>query len=282
MGNSLKTVLLLGALTGLAIFVGDSLGGRSGAVLAFGLMLGINFFSYWYSDKIILKMYRAREISEGELPEIYSIVRDLTERAGLPMPKIYMLPSEAPNAFATGRDPAHAAVAVTNGLLRLLNREEVEGVLAHELAHVANRDTLIGTIAASLAGGIALIARIAGWSMLFAGGRDSEDGNFVGALALMILTPIIAMIIQMAISRSREFAADARGAEFAGSPDGLANALRKLESMSGRTKPLNQTPATSHLFIVNPLSAGGAAKLFSTHPPTEERISRLMSIDPSF
>ena len=273
--NAAKTAALMTGLTVLLVFAGGALGGRSGMILFFIIAAGMNLFSYWFSDKIVLKMYKAKEVTEGEAPELYGVVRDLAARANMPMPKVYVIPSEAPNAFATGRNPNHAAVAATRGTLRLLNREELTGVLAHELAHVRNRDILIGTIAATIAGAISMMATMAQWAMIFGGGRrDGNNGGIVGMLAMMILAPIAAGLIQMAISRSREYEADASGAALCGNPMWLASALRKLEAASRRV-PIDANPATAHMFIVNPLRGGGMAKLFSTHPPIAERVSRL-------
>jgi heat shock protein HtpX len=239
---------------------------------------GMNFFSYWFSDKIVLRMYNAQEVGPQESPELYGMVQELCRRANLPMPKVYLIPQEAPNAFATGRNPEHAAVAVTEGLLKLMKREEIMGVLAHELAHVRNRDILIGSIAATMAGAIMMLADMARWSAIFGGGRrDGEEGGGGGGLGLIlmsILAPLGAMLIQMAISRSREYMADATGASFAGTPEGLARALEKLGAYSKRL-PMNASPSTAHMFIVNPLSGRSLMSLFSTHPPLEERIARL-------
>jgi len=240
---------------------------------------GMNFFSYWFSDKIVLRMYHARAVGPQEAPELYGTVQTLCRRANLPMPKVYVIPQAAPNAFATGRNPEHAAVAVTEGLLKLMGREELMGVLAHELSHVRNRDILIGSIAATLAGAIMLLANMARWSAIFGGGRrDSEEGGGGGGglalIAMSIVAPLAAMLIQMAISRSREYMADATGASFAGSPQGLASALEKLGAYSKRL-PMDASPATAHMFIVNPLSGRSLMSLFSTHPPLEERIARL-------
>jgi heat shock protein HtpX len=237
---------------------------------------GMNFVSYWFSDKIVLRMYGAQQVDETQAPELYSMVRRLSERAGLPMPKVYIMDQDQPNAFATGRNPEHGAVAVTDGIMRILSKEELEGVLAHELAHIKNRDILVGTVAASIAGAISYLAQMAQWSMLF-GGRSDDEGEGsspVAALVMMIVGPIAAMMVQMAISRSREYGADAGGAEISGNPLFLAGALRKLQMASERI-PMDANPATSHMFIVNPLSGGGILKLFSTHPPMEERIARL-------
>ena len=274
--NTAKTAALMVGLTVLLVFAGGALGGQGGMILAFVFALAMNAFSYWFSDKMILKMYRAKEATEQEVPVLYDVVRDLAMRANMPMPKVYLIPNDAPNAFATGRNPNHAAVAATTGILRLLSREELTGVMAHELAHVRNRDILIGTIAATIAGAISLLASMAQWAMIFGGGRSDDDdgGGIVGLIAMMIIAPIAAMLIQMAISRSREYQADATGARLSGNPMWLASALRKLEAGSKRI-PMNASPATAHMFIVNPLRGGGVAKLFSTHPPMDDRIARL-------
>jgi heat shock protein HtpX len=279
MKNNMKTALLLGSLAGLMVFLGSLLGGRSGAMLGLGFAAVMNLGSYWFSDRIALKMSRARPVSRGEAPELYAAVERLTRRAGLPMPSLHLIPSKQPNAFATGRNPAHAAVAVTEGILEILSPDELEGVLAHELAHVRNRDILIASVAATIAGAISFVATMARWGAMFGGGGDDEDnpGGILGLLAASIVAPIAAMIMQMAVSRSREFAADALGAEIAGRPQGLASALRKLEVMSQRV-PMAVNPSAAPMFIVNPLRgawAQGASRMFSTHPPTEERISRL-------
>jgi heat shock protein HtpX len=283
MGNWFRTTLLLGVMTILIVFIGNLLGGRQGMILAFVLAIGMNFFSYWFSDKIVLKMYRAGEVTETESPELHRIVSRIAERANLPMPRIYVIPQEAPNAFATGRNPEHAVVAVTEGLLKLLNRDEIEGVLSHELAHVKNRDILIGSIAATMAGAIMIIANMARWAAIFGGGsRDSEGGRGLGGigfLAMSILAPIAAMLIQMAISRSREYHADESGANYAGHPEGLASALQKLGAYSKKL-PMEASPQTAHMFIVNPLSGKSLMSLFSTHPPLEERIARLRGMKP--
>jgi len=283
MGNQLKTGLLLGVLTALIIMFGSALGGGNGMMIAFLFALGMNIFSYWFSDKIVLRMYNAQEASEAESPELFSIVHRLTSAAGLPMPKLYIIPDESANAFATGRNPEHAAVAVTQGILRLLGTNELEGVLAHELAHVKNRDILIGTVAAVLAGVITYIANMAQWGAMFGGFSRSDDdeggSGIFGTLVLAIIAPIAALIIQMAISRSREYLADETGAKFAGTPSGLAGALEKLESASQRVA-LQATPATAHMFIIKPFIGGGIMNLFSTHPPIEERIKRLRELRP--
>ena len=274
--NTAKTAALMVGLTVLLVFAGGALGGQGGMIFAFVFALAMNAFSYWFSDKIVLKMYRAKEATEQEAPQLYDVVRDLAMRANMPMPKVYVIPDDAPNAFATGRNPNHAAVAATTGILRFLSREELTGVMAHELAHVRNRDILIGTIAATIAGAISVLANMAQWAMIFGGGRSDDDdgGGIVGLIAMMIIAPIAAMLIQMAISRSREYQADATGARLCGNPMWLASALRKLEAASKRI-PMNASPATAHMFIVNPLRGGGVAKLFSTHPPMDDRVARL-------
>jgi heat shock protein HtpX len=276
MSNQLKTTILLAALTAIIILIGRFLGGQSGMMIAFVLAAVMNIGSYWYSDKIVLSMYRAKEVSEAEAPRLHAIVRRLSQRAGLPMPRIYITEQASPNAFATGRDPSHAAVAVTRGLLDLMGDDEIEGVIAHELGHVKNRDILISSIAATLAGAIMIIASMARWAALFGGfGRSSErNGGAIGLLLTALVAPIAATVIQLALSRSREFQADATGAKISGNPGGLANALRKL-GMATKRVPMNASPSTAHMFIVNPLRAGQFAKLFSTHPPLEERIARL-------
>ena len=278
--NTLKAWLLMSVLTVLLILIGSAIGGRSGAMLFFIIALAMNFFTFFFSDSIAIKMTRSYSITENEAPELYAIIRRLSQRAGMPMPKVFITPSEQPNAFATGRGPSHAAVAVTEGLLHLLSRSELEGVLAHEMAHIKNRDVLIGTIVASLAGAITMIANMLQWGLMFGGlrGDDEEEGGgiagLVGSLVMIIVAPIAAMLVQMAISRSREYEADATGARIAGLPDGLANALLKLER-GVRQIPMQVNPATSHLFIINPLSGETVARLFSTHPPIEERVKRL-------
>jgi heat shock protein HtpX len=272
MGNTVKTTVLLAALSGLLLVIGDLLGGRSGLVIALGFAVVMNIGSYWFSDKIVLSMYRAQPVGPGH--PLFQIVQRLSQRAGLPMPKVYIIPDASPNAFATGRNPDHAAVAATEGILRLLSEDELAGVVAHELAHVKHRDILISSVAATIAAAIMMAARFA---MFFGGGRsnDREGGsNPLALLAMMILAPIAAMLIQAAISRSREFAADAGGAQIAGSPYGLASALRKLESASKQI-PLEANPATAHMFIMKPFSVSGMLSLFSTHPPTEQRIAAL-------
>jgi heat shock protein HtpX len=275
--NALKTVFLMTLMMMLFLLVGGLLGGRDGLMIAFIFSLVMNFFSYWFSDKIVLSMYGAREVTEREAPQLYRLVRKLAQNAGLPMPKVYVIDNPNPNAFATGRNPQNAAVAVTTGILRILNDDELEGVLAHELAHVKHRDILLATIVATFVGTITFISRMAGWTMMFAGGsRDREDnGNLVASLVLMIVAPIAAVLLQLAISRSREFMADEGGAKISGKPLSLASALRKLEQAAQIFPMHNANPSTAHLFIVNPLRGGGIAKLFSTHPPIEERIQRL-------
>ena len=281
MGNLFKTAVLLAALTSLVVLIGQAIGGQQGMVIAFILAVAMNFGSYWFSDRIVLAMYRAQPIEEAQAPDLYRIVRRLTTRAGIPMPRVYLIPGDTRNAFATGRSPQHAAVAVTEGIMRMLDDEELEGVLAHELSHVKNRDTLTMTIAATLAGVITYLAHMAQWAAIFGGGRrDDEEGSgggVFGALLMAILAPIAAMLIQLAISRAREFQADASGAQLAGRPWGLAKALEKLE-MASRMAPMDATPATAHLFIVNPLRGEGLATLFSTHPPIQERIARLRAM----
>ena len=282
--NNLKLVVLLALLTGLLITAGKAFGGTGGMMLMFVVSMGINFFSYWYSDKIVLKMYDAREVDIHTAPELVGMVANLARRAGMPMPRVYIIDTDAPNAFATGRDPEHAAVAVTSSLMRALTPQELEGVMAHELAHVKNRDTLISTLVASLAGAISMLANMAQWAAIFGAGRgnDEEDGGggLIGSLFMIILAPIAAMLIQMGISRSREFLADETGARMAGNPLALASALRKIEHYAmHRTMP-QATPATSHMFIVNPFAGTGTwmLSLFSTHPPTDARVQKLQAL----
>lgn len=275
--NVTKTVLLMVGLTVLLVLVGGALGGRQGTIFAFVVSMVINGVSYWFSDKIVLKMYGARQVTEAEAPQLYSVTQELAVRMNTPMPKVYIIPSDAPNAFATGRNPEHAAVAATEGILKLLTRDELTAVMAHELSHVHNRDILISTIAASIAGTITMLASIARWGFMFGGGqgrRDDRDGSPIAAIAMMILAPFAAGLIQMAISRSREYQADESGAHLCGNPMLLASALKKLEAGSQRI-PMDATPTTAHLFIVNPLHGGGFSSLFSTHPPMEARIARL-------
>jgi len=277
--NALKTTLLLGLMTGLILWVGDTVGGRDGLMMAFLFAVVMNFGSYWFSDKIVLRMYRAQPLTETDAPDLFRMVRELTTRAHIPMPALYVLPQDAPNAFATGRSPSHAAVAVTSGIVRMLSPAELRGVIAHELGHVANRDTLISTIAATMAGVIMMVARMAQFGLMFGGGRRDNDDNGgpLGALAMIIVAPLAAMLIQMAISRSREFGADAFSAKTTHDPLSLASALEKIARGNERI-PMDAGPATAHLFIMNPLSARRLAGLFSTHPPTEERIRRLRSM----
>jgi heat shock protein HtpX len=273
MANTVKTALLLGALSALFLFLGEALGGAQGLMIGFVFALVSNFVSYWFSDKIVLAMYRAKEV--GPDHRLHRTVTRLAERAGLPMPRVYVIPDSSPNAFATGRNPHHAAVAATEGILQLLNDDELDGVIAHELAHVKHRDILISSIAATLAAAIMMTARFA---MFFGGGRrnDRDGVNPVAAIGMMILAPIAAMLIQMAISRSREFDADAGGAGIVGTPNGLIKALRKLE-VGSKAVPLDANPATAHMFIIRPFSAGGLTGLFRTHPPTEQRIQALLN-----
>jgi len=270
---------LMVSLTLLLVFVGAALGGKNGMTIALIFAFGMNFITYWFSDKIVLKMYKAKQVTEAQAPELYGTVRRLAQKAELPMPKVYIMDQEQPNAFATGRNPKHGAVAVTTGIMRILSREELEGVLAHELAHIKNRDVLVGTIAATIAGAISYLAQMAQWAMIF-GGRSSDEGehgNPIATIVMMIVGPIAAMLVQMAISRSREYGADAGGARISGNPLYLADALKKLQ-MASQKIPMNANPATSHMFIVNPLTGGGILKLFSTHPPIDERVARLESM----
>jgi heat shock protein HtpX len=279
--NTFRTTILLAVLTALLVWLGDMFGGRQGAVIALVMAGAMNFFSYWFSDKIVIKMYGGQEVGPQDDPELYGIVQDLAQRAGLPMPKVYVLPQDTPNAFATGRNPQHAAVAVTHGIRRILTKRELAGVLGHELSHVNNRDILVSTIAATLAGAISYLAYMAQWAAIFGGGRDRDGeggGNIFSLLFMMIVAPIAAMLIQMAVSRSREYGADVGGAKVTGDPLALASALRKLH-MGSQNIPLQVNDATAnataHMFIVNPLTGRGLASLFSTHPPMEERITRL-------
>ncbi|HXY53802.1 MAG TPA: zinc metalloprotease HtpX [Nitrospirota bacterium] len=278
--NTVKTIGLMVFMTLLLVFVGAAIGGRSGMIFAFAMATIMNFGAYWFSDKIVLRMYGAQPVSEAEAPELYSIVRTLVQKAGMPMPKVYIIPEETPNAFATGRNPEHAVVAVTRGIMKLLSREELSGVIGHELAHIKHRDMLTGTIVATIAGAISMLAQMAQWALFFGGGRrdDDEGGSPIAALVMMIVAPIAAMLVQMAISRTREYEADAGGAKIAGSPSGLANALLKLEKGNQVIPMEDAKPATAHMFIVNPLHGGGLMNLFSTHPPIAERVKRLQEM----
>ncbi|MEI6669015.1 MAG: zinc metalloprotease HtpX [Acidobacteriota bacterium] len=275
MGNAIKTTLLLGLLSGVLMVMGDMFGGRGGLVMGFGFAVVMNFGSYWFSDRIVLRMYRAQPV--GPEHRLYQTVMRLSQRASLPMPKVYVIPDASPNAFATGRDPSHAAVAATEGILRVLDDRELEGVIGHELAHVKNRDILISSVAATLAAAIMMIANMARWAAFFGGGRsdDREGGNPIALLATIILAPVAAMLIQSAISRSREFGADAGGAAIAGSPYGLVDALKKLE-VASKQIPLDANAATAHMFIIKPFTVSGLMSLFSTHPPTEARVRALL------
>lgn len=278
-----KTFVLMAALTGLFMVVGEALGGRSGMIFALLMAAGLNFFAYWFSDKMALRMSKARQVSEAEAPELHAVVADLARRAEIPKPSVHVIPEQTPNAFATGRSPSHAAVAVTEGILRLLSREELEGVLAHELGHIRNRDILISSIAAVMAGAISYLATMAQWAMIFGGfGRGDDDdgggiGGLIGGLVTIIIAPIAAALIQMAISRSREYLADATGAQICGRPTALASALKRLEEWNHRA-PMDVNPATAQMYIVNPLTASAMSNLFSTHPPIQERIRRLLSM----
>jgi len=275
--NTTKTFMLMALLTVLLVIVGNLIGGQNGMIMAFLFAVIMNFGSYWFSDKIVLKMYGGQELTQADAPELFQMTQELTARAGIPMPKLYVIRGEQPNAFATGRNPEHAAVAVTEGITRLLSRDELRGVLSHELAHIKHRDILVGTVAATMAGAISMLANIAHMSMIFGGGRSSDDrggGSAIGSLVAMLVAPLAAMLIQMAISRSREFLADEGGATMSGNPLSLANALKKLQA-GAKQIPMEASPSTAHMFIVNPLSGGGLTKLFSTHPPMEERIARL-------
>ena len=276
--NYLKTTILLVALAALLIWIGDLVGGFNGAMTAFIFALILNLGSFWFSDKIVLAMYRAKELPEGQSPAVYDIVKELAVKANIPMPKVYLVPIDAPNAFATGRNPKNAVVCVTRGILNILDREELEGVIAHEMSHIKNRDTLLMTVAATLASAIMMLAR---WATIFGGSGDRSErgrkGNIVALLAIAILAPLAAMLVQLAISRSREYGADSRGAQLVGSGDGLASALRKLHEAAPHYR-MNATPQTAHLFIVNPLRGDFIANLFSTHPPVEKRIERLRAL----
>lgn len=284
MTNTLKTGILLILLAAILMLVGGAVGGRGGMLIALVIALAMNATSYWYADKIILRMYRAQEVTEAEAPRLYASVRRLAQRARIPMPRVYVLPVDAPNAFATGRNPDHAAVAVTKGILQFLDQRELEGVLAHELAHIKNRDTLIMTITATIASAVMFLANMAQWAAIFGGfsrNDDDDGGGLLGLLVAIIVAPLAATLVQMAISRSREFAADSGGAQIAGTPHDLANALEKLEYATERI-PAHVAPATAHLFIVNALSGQRLATLFSTHPPIAERVRRLRRMTLSF
>lgn len=275
--NTIKTVVLMATLTALLVFLGNTFGGQGGMMFAFLFAVIMNFGTYWFSDKIVLRMHGAQELDPSRYADIYRMTEELTQLSGLPMPKLYLIKGDQPNAFATGRNPQHAAVALTHGILQLLSRDELRGVIAHELAHIKHRDILVATVAATFAGAISMIANMAQWAMIFGGGRssDSEEGsNPIGGLVGIIVAPIAAMMIQMAISRSREFLADEGGAQMAGNPLSLASALRKLHRKAEQL-PMETSPSTAHLFIVNPLFGGRVMKLFSTHPPMAERVARL-------
>jgi heat shock protein HtpX len=279
--NYFKTIALMTGLTVLFVFLGSYLGGQRGMIWALVMAGGMNLFAYFFSDKIALASYGAKQVTEAEAPELHAMVRGLATRSGVPMPKVYLVPSASPNAFATGRNPSHAAVAVTEGIMGLLSRDELEGVIAHELAHVQHRDILLGSIVATLAGAITVLARMASWGAMFGGYGGDRDrnggGNAIGFLAMAILAPIAALLVQMWISRTREYGADAGGARIAGSPQGLANALEKLEYGAQRA-PMNANPASAHMFIVNPLSGKSLMSLFSTHPPIADRVAKLRAI----
>jgi heat shock protein HtpX len=278
MGNQIKTFVLLAGLTVFLVLIGNLIGGRNGMLIAFLLAIAINFFSYWYSDKIVLRMYRAQEVSEAEAPELHRMVDELSREAGIPKPKVYVIPTDNPNAFATGRNPENGVVAVTSGIVRLLTPAEIKGVLAHEIGHIRNRDILIQTVAATLAGAIMILANIARWSAFLGGGDDDEGGlGFLGLIAMSIIAHIAAMLIQMAISRSREYIADETGAKLSHNPESLASALEKM-AYGVQKAPMEANPATEPMFIVNPLSGGGMMRLFSTHPPIEERVARLRAM----
>ncbi len=277
--NTLKTGILLAAITGLFVAIGDYLGGQMGMVIAFGLAIVMNFTSYWFSDKIVLISQGAQELRPEDAPQLFDTVERLTANADLPMPRIYVVPGAQPNAFATGRDPQHAAVAVTQSIMALLTPSELEGVLGHELAHVRNRDILISTIAATMAGGIGMLASMARWSLIFGGfgGREDRDENPISLLIGIFVAPVAALLIQMAISRSREFEADATGARLSGKPLALASALQKIEAYA-QARPMGINPSMAHMYIVNPLRLEGLASLFRSHPPTEQRIARLQNL----
>ena len=273
--NQAKTFFFMALLTILFVWLGNLIGGRQGAVIALIIAAAMNFFSYWYSDKLVLARYKAKPVTEAEAPDLYHLVQRLSQQAGLPMPKVYIIPNESPNAFATGRNPSHAAVAVTSGILNLLSPKELSGVLGHELTHVKHRDILIGTVAATFAGAISFLATMARFGAIFGGGDDEGGSNFLVVLVVSIVASLAALLIQMAISRSREYLADEGGARISGNPVYLASALRKLETYSKQIPFRSASPSTSHMFIVNPLTAGGIAGLFRTHPSTDDRVRRL-------
>lgn len=275
--NTIKTVIFMSVLTVLVVLAGNLIGGQTGMFFAFLFAVVMNFGSYWFSDKIVLKMYGAMEIERSQSPYLFDMVERLAQKAQIPMPKLYVINDPTPNAFATGRNPNHAAVAVTSGITGLLNNSELEGVIAHELAHIKNRDILIGAVASTFAGAITMLANMAQWAMIF-GGRDDEDNSLIGSLVLIIVAPIAATMLQLAISRSREYVADASGAKISGNPLGLASALQKLSGYNSQRAVEAAGPATAHMFIVNPLRGGGITKLFSTHPPIEERVKKLQEI----
>jgi heat shock protein HtpX len=279
MSNVFKTAFLLAVLTAMLVLIGGAIGGRHGMLIALIFAFVMNFVSYWWSDKIVLAMYGAQPVTEADTPQLYNMVHRLATKAGMPMPKLYLIPSEQPNAFATGRNPSHAAVAVTEGIMRILSPEELEGVLAHEMSHVINRDVLISTIAATIAGAITYLAHMAQWAAFMGGGRsdDDEGPNPIAMILMAVIAPIAAMLVQLAVSRAREFQADASGARLLGRSWPLAQALGKLD-VAAQSIPMNANPATAHLFIMNPLSGAALMKLFSTHPPTEERIARLRAM----
>lgn len=272
----LKTFLLMAILTVVLVVFGGVLGGESGLIMAFGFALILNFFSFWFSDKLAIKMTKSRPLTEEEAPKLHKIIKDLSEKAGLPMPKVYVTPSSQPNAFATGRNPKNSAIALTEGIIRLLDKDELEGVIAHELSHIKNRDTLISTLAAVMAGALAFMARIGRFRMIFGGRRNSSGGGLAMLVQILaiIFAPLAALVVKMAISRTREYKADESAARITGNPDGLANALRKMERQA-KGNPMEVNEATSHMFIINPLSGEGMTKLFSTHPTTEDRIEKL-------
>lgn len=281
MANQIRTTILLAVMTAFILWVGKVIGGNGGMVIALAIAGAMNFFSYWYSDKIVLRMYKAQEVTPNDAPRLYAMVAELAKRAGLPMPRVYIIPQEAPNAFATGRNPENAVVAVTEGLLKYMNQDELAGVLAHELGHIKNRDILIGSIAATMAGGIMLLANMAKWGAIFGGfrGNDNDGGGIFGLLAMAIIAPIAAMIIQMAISRSREYLADTTSADITGDSEGLARALEKLGAYNQRI-PMEAQASTAHMLIASPLSGRNLTNLFSTHPPIEERVARLRNVRP--